>query len=72
MNNRTTILKFDQHQFEGHPPLGILVIRISSVAIIGIIGFDPKEARQGDLVIGVALLGLFIKIVVWLKILQDD
>jgi hypothetical protein len=31
------------------------------------IGFDPKEARQGNLAIDVALLGFFIIITIWLK-----
>ncbi len=55
MNNRTTILKFDQHRFEGHPPLGTLVIHIFGFATIKMIRFDPKEARQGELAIGIAL-----------------
>jgi len=50
MNNRTTISKFDQINFEGHPLLGTLVICIFGFATIEIIRFDPKEARQGDLV----------------------
>jgi hypothetical protein len=45
MNSRTTILKFDQCQFEGHPPLGTLVIRISGFIAIEIVGFDPREVR---------------------------
>ncbi len=45
MNNITTILEFDQHRFEGHPPLGTLVIHISGFATTKIVGFDPKEAR---------------------------
>jgi hypothetical protein len=72
MNNITTILEFDQHHFEGHPPLGALVIHIFGFATTEIVGFDPREARQGDLVIRVALLAFFIKTVVWLKISQDD
>jgi hypothetical protein len=72
MNNITEILEFDQHHFEGHPPLGTLVIHISSFATIKIVGFDLREARQGDLVIGVVLLGFFIKTIVWLKTSQDD
>jgi hypothetical protein len=45
MNGRTTILEFNQHQFEGHPPLSTLVIRISSFTTIEILGFDPREVR---------------------------
>jgi hypothetical protein len=67
MNNRTTISKFDQHNFEGHPPPCTLVICIFGFATTKIIGFDPREARQGDLVIDVALLGFFIITTIWLK-----
>jgi hypothetical protein len=42
MNNITTILEFDQHHFEGHPPLGTLVIHISGFATTKIVGFEPK------------------------------
>jgi hypothetical protein len=45
MNNKTTISEFDQCHFKGHPPQGTLVIRISSFAMVEIIGFDPREAR---------------------------
>jgi hypothetical protein len=55
MNNKTTISEFDQCHFKGHPPQGTLVIRISSFAMVEIIGFDPREARQGDLAIRIAL-----------------
>jgi hypothetical protein len=48
------------------------VIHISSFAIIKIIGFDPKEVRQGNLAIIVTLLRFFIKIAVWLKVSHDD
>jgi hypothetical protein len=66
MNNQITISEFDQHNFEGHPPLGTLVIHTSCFVVVEIIRFDPKEARQGDLVIGVALYGFYIKTIIWL------
>jgi hypothetical protein len=72
MNNRTTILEFDQHRFEGHPPSGTLVIHIFGFATTKIVGFDPKEARQGKLVIGIGLSGFFIRVTLWLKTSQDD
>jgi amino acid permease len=67
MNDKTTISKFDQHNFKGHPPLVTLVICIFGFATTEMIGFDPKEARQGNLAIDVALLGFFIRITIWLK-----
>jgi len=60
MSNRITTSKFDQHHFEGHPPLGTLMISIPSFVKIEIMGFDPREARQGDIAIGVALSEFFI------------
>ncbi len=67
MNNRTTISNFDQHNFEGHPPPSTLVICIFCFATIEITRFDPREARQGNLAIDVALLGFFIITTIWLK-----
>jgi hypothetical protein len=72
MNNITTISKFDQHHLEGHPPCNTLVIHIFGFAAIEIVGFDPREVRQGDLAIGVVLSGFFIKAIIWLKTSQDD
>jgi hypothetical protein len=43
------------------------VIHIFGFAITEIVGFDPKEARQGDLVIGVVLSRFFIRVTLWLK-----
>jgi hypothetical protein len=37
------------------------VIHIFGFATVEIIGFDLKEARQGDLAITVALLGFFMR-----------
>jgi len=60
MNNKITTFEFDQHHFKGHPPLGTLLISIFGFAIIEIMGFDPREARQGDISIKIALLEFFI------------
>jgi hypothetical protein len=59
MNNRITISEFDQHHFEGHPPLGTLVIHISGFATVEIVRSDPIKARQRNLAIGVTLSGVF-------------
>jgi hypothetical protein len=37
-----------------------------------IMGFDPREARQGDIAIIMALLGFFIRATIWLKISHHD
>lgn len=48
------------------------MIRISGFVITKIIGFDPREARQGDLAISVTLLGFFIRATIWLKVSHDN
>jgi hypothetical protein len=55
MNNKITISEFHHYHFEGHPHPSTLVIHISSFDVIEIMGFDPSEARQGDITIEVAL-----------------
>jgi len=42
------------------------VVLISNFVVVEIIGFDPREARQGDLAIGVALFGFYIRTSIWL------
>jgi hypothetical protein len=49
-----------------------LVICNFGFIVIKIMGFDPREARQGDIVIKMALLGFFIQATIWLKISHDD
>jgi hypothetical protein len=39
MSNKTTMTAFDQHQFEGYPPPGTLVLCISRFATIEILRF---------------------------------
>jgi hypothetical protein len=43
------------------------MIHISSFVVMEIVGFDPREARQGDIAIRVALSGFFIRATIWLK-----
>ncbi len=57
---------------EGTPPLGSLILHIVGFAIVQIVGFDPKEARPGDLAIGIALSRFFIRAAVWLMTSIDD
>jgi hypothetical protein len=56
------------NHFEGHPPPSTLAICNFGFIVIKIMGFDPREARQGDIAIGVALLRFFIQTTIWLKI----
>jgi hypothetical protein len=57
---------------KGHPLPITLVIHIFGFAIAKIIGFDPREVKQGDLAIGVTLSGFFIRVAIWLKVSHDD
>lgn len=43
----------------------MIVIRFVSIIII--VGFDPIVAKVGDVVVGVIHVGLFVKVVLWLK-----
>jgi hypothetical protein len=47
------------------------VIHISDFVVIEIVWFGPREARQGDIAIKMALLKKFIQ-TIWLKISHDD
>ncbi len=60
MNNKNTIFEFDRCHFEGHPPPSTLMIHIFGFAVIEIVRFNLREARQGDIVVKVALLRFFI------------
>jgi hypothetical protein len=72
MNNKIIVFKFDRCHFEGHPPPSTLVIQIFGFVVIEIMGFDPREARQGNITIEMALSSFFIRVVIWLKISHDD
>jgi hypothetical protein len=72
MNNIITIFEFDYRHFEGHPPPSTSVIHISDFVVIEISWFGPREAREGDIAIKVALLRFFIQTTIWLKISHDD
>jgi hypothetical protein len=72
MNNWTIISEFDQHNFGGQPPPCTLVIFIFNFVAIEIIGFDSREARQGDFAIGVALFGFYIRASIWLQVSHVD
>jgi hypothetical protein len=60
MNNKIIISEFDWCHFEGHPPLSTLMIHIFGFAVVEIVRFNLREARQGDIAVKVALLRFFI------------
>jgi hypothetical protein len=60
------VLKIDQRGFERYPPPSILVLCISGFAIVQIVGFDFREAKLGDIVVGVALFRFSIMATIWL------
>jgi hypothetical protein len=43
------------------PPLGTLVFCIINFVIVQIVGFDPKDAKPRDIVVGVTLSGFYIR-----------
>ncbi len=72
MSNRINALEFDQCHFEDHPPLGTLAMHVTGFATIEIIRFDPRKTKPRDVVVGVTLLGFYIRIAMWLKTSCDD
>jgi uncharacterized protein YpmS len=52
-----------------HTKLGTktLILRIIGFAIIVIIGFDPTNAKVGDIVMGMIQVGFFIEVALWLR-----
>jgi hypothetical protein len=71
MNGRVIIVEFDQHQFGKYPPIGTLVLRIVSFATIQIVGFDSRDMKLGNIVVGVALSGYFIRSTMWIMMSTD-
>jgi hypothetical protein len=72
MNNIITIVEFDQHQFGRYLSPSTLVLHINNLATIVIVGFNPREARPENIVIGIVLSRFYIRIVIRLMTSQDD
>lgn len=72
MNNIITIVEFDQHQFVRYLSQSTLVLHINSLVTIVIVGFNPREARPKNIVVGIVLSRFYIRIVIWLMTSQDD
>jgi hypothetical protein len=51
MSSNIIVVEFDQQQFEGYPLPGSLILRVVGFANLQIMGFDPREARPGNLAI---------------------
>ncbi len=65
MSSRHVVSKFDQINFEEHPPPSTLVPRITSFATIQIVKFDPKNVKSWDIVVGITLSTFYIKATIW-------
>jgi hypothetical protein len=59
---------FDKHHFDHEPRPRTLIL---SISIVGIMGFDPKEVRFGDIVVNIVHSKFFERRVVWLKVGND-
>jgi hypothetical protein len=44
-----------------------IILKVTRFANIIIVGFDPITAEVGDIAMGVVHVGLFMKVVFWLK-----
>jgi hypothetical protein len=72
MNSRHIVLEFAQRNFEGHPPPSTLVLRITGFAIVQTMGFDPRDAKPGDIDVGKTLSGFYIRTRIWLLTLVEN
>lgn len=43
------------------------ILRIIGFAIIVIVRFDPRNAKVGDIAMGMIQVGFFMKVALWLK-----
>jgi hypothetical protein len=59
---------FDKHHFDHEPRPRTLILSITSFSIMGIMGFDPKEVKFGDIVVNIVHSKFFKRTVVWLKV----
>jgi hypothetical protein len=71
MSGRVYLWRFDQHQFGKYPPPRTLVLHIVSFATIQIVGFDPRDMKLGNIAIGVALSGYYIRATMWIMMSID-
>jgi hypothetical protein len=59
-------LEFDEG-FSWDPQAGSLILKIVGFTSLKIIGFDPFEAKVGDIAITIIHVGFFFKATIWLK-----
>lgn len=53
--------------------VGVVILRITSFAIINIVGFDLVVVEAGDLDVSIRRLGFCTQVAMWLKIrVQSD
>jgi hypothetical protein len=62
---------FEKHHFDHEPRPRTLILSITSFSIVGIMGFDPKKLRFGDIVVNIVHSKFFKRTVVLLKVGND-
>lgn len=70
MNARGIFITFDQLGLKKDPPPCIIVLHITSFAIIKIIG-NPRDIRARDFVVAIVHYSFQIKSIVWLMTPRD-
>jgi hypothetical protein len=65
-------MEFDQRYFGRYPPPRSLVLHVVGFITFQMMGFDLKKKRPRDLTIGVALLGCYVLVELWLMTFIDD
>ncbi len=64
-------LPLDKHHFDHELRPRTLILSITSFSIVGIMGFDPKEVRFGDIVVNIVHSKFFKRTIVWFKVGND-
>ncbi len=61
------IFVFYEADFPKELMVGVIILRVTSFATVGIVGFDHAIAEVGDLDVNMWHLGFYTQVVVWLK-----
>ncbi len=61
---------FDFFTVQNGPQRGALILRFLGFGVVRIVGIDPAEARIGDIAVEVAHSGFYIRVEVWLKVID--
>jgi len=61
---------FDFFTVQNGPQRGALILRFLGFGVVRIVGIDPAEARIGDIAVEVVHSGFYIRVEVWLKVID--